>query len=60
MARGFWFPDQGWDPGPLHWKHGVLATGPPGESLNLDFKSIIEVRLTYSKPYICKDTVTEL
>ena len=25
------FPDQGWNPGPLLWEHGVLATGPPGE-----------------------------
>ena len=25
-------PDQGLNPGPLHWEHRVLATGPPGES----------------------------
>ena len=24
--------NQGWDLGPLHWEHGVLATGPPGKS----------------------------
>ena len=24
------FPDQGSNPCPLHWKHGVLTTGPPG------------------------------
>ena len=30
VARGIWFPDQGWNPGFLHWKCGVLATGPPG------------------------------
>ena len=29
---GFWFPDQGWNPGPLQWKCGVLITGPPGKS----------------------------
>ena len=23
---------QGLNPGPLHWEHGVLATGPPGKS----------------------------
>ena len=28
------FPDQGLNSGPLHWKHGVLAIGPPGKSLN--------------------------
>ena len=26
------FPDQGWNLGPLQWKHGVLTTGPPGKS----------------------------
>ena len=29
-ARGI--PDQGSNRGPLHWKSGVLATGPPGKS----------------------------
>ena len=28
------FPDQGSNPGPLLWEHGVLATGPPWESLS--------------------------
>ena len=27
-ACGIKFPDQGSNPGPLHWKSGVLATGP--------------------------------
>ena len=31
VAYGIWFPDQGWNPGPLHWGHGVLATGQPGK-----------------------------
>ena len=31
-ARGIWFADQGSNPGPLHWEHVVLPTGPPGES----------------------------
>ena len=26
-ACGIWFPGQGWNPGPLHWEHGVLASG---------------------------------
>ena len=26
------FPNQGLNPGPLHWEHRVFATGPPGES----------------------------
>ena len=29
---GSQFPDQGSNPGPLQWKHGVLTTGPPGNS----------------------------
>lgn len=27
-------PDQGPNPGPLHWEHGVLVTGPPGSPKN--------------------------
>ena len=33
-AYGILFPDQGLTPGPLHWEFRVLATGPPGKSLN--------------------------
>ena len=29
-ACGILFPDQGLNPGTLHWERGVLATGPPG------------------------------
>ena len=32
-AYGIEFPDQGSNPGPLHWQLGVLATEPPGKSL---------------------------
>ena len=39
MACGIQFPDQGSDPGPLHWEHRVLATRPPGKSLILYFLS---------------------
>ena len=28
ITCGIQFPDQG----PLHWEHGVAATGPPGKS----------------------------
>ena len=34
-ACGIKFPDHGSNPGPLHWKSGVLATGPWGKSLFL-------------------------
>ena len=36
---GSQFPDQGLNPRPLKWKHGVLTTGPPGMSLKLPFNS---------------------
>ena len=29
---GCWFPNQGLNPWPQQWKHGVLTTGPPGNS----------------------------
>ena len=32
VACGIYFPDQGLNLGPLHWKHGVLTAGPPGKS----------------------------
>ena len=32
VACGIWLPDQGSNLGPLHWKHGTLATGPPGKA----------------------------
>ena len=32
VACGIWFPDQGLNPGPLPWEHGVLTAEPPGES----------------------------
>ena len=32
VACGIQFPDQGSNPGPLHWERGVLTTGPPGKS----------------------------
>ncbi|XP_060009171.1 phospholipid-transporting ATPase ABCA1-like [Lagenorhynchus albirostris] len=32
------FPDQGLNPGPLKWKHSVLTTGLPGNSLSDPFQ----------------------
>ena len=34
VASGILFPNQGLNPGPLHWRHRVLATGPAGKSLD--------------------------
>ena len=36
VACGIEFPDQGSNPGPLPWEHGILATGLPGKSLGLE------------------------
>ena len=35
LSCGLWdlVPEQGWNPGPLHWEHRVLTTAPPGKSL---------------------------
>ena len=42
VACGIVFPDQGLNPGSLHWECKVLATGPPGKSHSLG---------TYSCPH---------
>ena len=34
---GIQFPDQGSNPSPLHWEHGVIATGSLGTSLQIPF-----------------------
>ena len=31
---GYYFPDQGSNSHPLHWKHRILTTGPSGKSLS--------------------------
>ena len=46
-AYGIQFSDQGWNPGPPHWEHRVLTTGPPGKSflsvtLNSNFFSFVQ------------------
>ena len=40
VACRIWFPDQGWNSGPLDCEHKVLATGPLGKSLNCRYKWI--------------------
>ena len=42
MGVGSYFPDQELNPGLLHWKHGVLTTGPPqGSPKALIFRVIL-------------------
>ena len=36
---GSYFPNQGSNPGPMHWKHRFLTIGPPGKSLSLFLNS---------------------
>ena len=38
---GSWFPNQGLNPLPLQWKHGVLTTGPQGKSLTVTSLNVI-------------------
>ena len=38
-ACGIKFPDQGLNPGPLHWERRVLATGLSGKSLDINIHS---------------------
>ena len=42
LSSSMWdlVPWPGIEPGPLHWKHGVLATGPPGKSLFVVFTMV--------------------
>ena len=37
IAYGINFPDQGSNPGPLHWEHGVMDTGAPKKSSGFVF-----------------------
>ena len=39
-AWGFWFLVQGLNPGSLHQECAVLASGPPGKSLNLKLQAL--------------------
>ena len=60
MACGIQFPDQGSNLAPLHWKHGVLATGPPEKSLYMTleihahtFRLGIHLRVKFLGHRIC-------
>ena len=49
VAYGIQFPDQGLNVGSLHWEFRVLATGPPGKSLQVcqRCKTIMKEKATY-------------
>ena len=40
---GSQFPDQGSNLRPLHWKCGVLTTGPPGKSQKKDIEQALSI-----------------
>ena len=42
------FPDWGLNPGPMNWEHGVLATGPPGKSLEIIFDTLQRIWILFS------------
>ena len=46
---GSQFPDQRWNPCPLHWKHGVLTTGPSGKSNHVKFQYHIFIAYLFIK-----------
>ena len=43
VAYGIQFTGEGSNPGPPHWEHGVLATGPPGKSHILFKQNVINI-----------------
>ena len=49
-------PDQGLNPAPLHWKHGVLATGPSGKFPHFDL-NILKAHLKESFVFYGNQTV---
>ena len=47
-ACGIQSPDQGSNPGSLHWEQGVVAAGPPGKSLSVQiFKNVLSALLYF-------------
>ena len=54
---GSWFLNQASNPGPWQWKHRILATGSPGNSLNFMFlictlHALIRTNLQWVRPYL--------
>ena len=54
---GSWFPDQGLNPSPLHWKWGVLITGPPEKSLKIPY---LNCRGYDTTAYICQNSLNSI
>ena len=52
---GIQFPDQGSNPGPLHWECGVLATGSPGKFLSASFMACTVLDFHFSQELLLGD-----
>ena len=52
-ACGIQCPDRGSNPGPLHWEHGVLPTGPPGKSLEINVFGYGTVYVYWPSFFVC-------
>ena len=46
------FPDQGLNPGPLHWENDVLTTGPRGSPSNTAFSIVSCLRILLHQVHI--------
>ena len=46
MAHGTLVPQPGIEPGPWHWKHGILTTGPQGKSLGDVLEKLLALATT--------------
>ena len=53
LACRIQFPDQGLNLGSLRWKHRVLITGPPGNSLHCSFHCIFLIVSDMKHLFIC-------
>ena len=55
VGCGMWelVPCPGIEPSPLHWEHGILATGPPGKSSNRNVLLVVDSTVDLSF-LICK------
>ena len=57
MPRGLrdraFSPTRDWTWGPWQWEHWVLTTGPPGNSLNLDFWRQVRTHVVCKQVRLC-------
>ena len=54
------FPDQGLNPGPLHWEHRVLASGSPGKAQAVSLLILFSLFCTLTSKQRRKSKNTEV